>query len=77
MTVVVETDTPLTYVGRYDRRDESGVHLLNVGIHDSQSSDDRRQYISRSLKFGVRAEQRSITIPADRVARVTRLTSWE
>jgi len=77
ITVVIETHGALTYVGRYDRSDERGVHLLNVGVHNGESGVSREDYLARSLKFGVRAEHRTVTIPADQVSRISQLVSWE
>jgi len=77
MTVVVETAGTLTYVGRYDREDSAGVHLLDVGVHDVGSAIAKEEYIKRSSRFGVRGEYRHIAIPADQVARITQLGNWE
>jgi nitrogenase molybdenum-iron protein alpha/beta subunit len=74
ITVVVETTGSRTYVGRYDREDELGVHILDVGIHD-QSSDhiSREEYIAKSNRFGIKTERKHLVIPVAEVARVTRL----
>jgi hypothetical protein len=77
MTVVVETAGAETYVGRYDREDSAGVHLLDVGVHDVDSAIAKEEYIKRSSKFGVRGEHRHVVIPADKVARITQLGNWE
>ena len=77
ITVVVETTGPSTYVGRYDREDSSGVHLLDVGVHDAASAVAKQEYIERSSKFGVRGEHRHVVVPAHHVARITQLVSWE
>jgi len=73
ITVVVETDGPLTYVGRYDHADERGVHLLDVGIHDEQDGLTKVEYLGRSIKFGIRSEHRHLVVPSDQVSRITRL----
>jgi hypothetical protein len=77
MTVVVETNGALTYVGRYDREDERGVHLLDVGIHDAGSGVSRESYLQRSAKYGVQSEQRHVTVAAADVTRITQLGRWE
>jgi hypothetical protein len=77
MTVVVETGGLLTYVGRYDREDASGVHLLNVGICQESSGVSKQEYIERSAKFGIRSEHRHLTIPSHQVTRITQLGAWE
>jgi hypothetical protein len=73
ITVVVETHTSRTYVGRYDREDEHGVHLLDVGIHESSSDTPKEEYLRRSVKFGVRSEHKQVIVPSNQVARITRL----
>jgi hypothetical protein len=77
VTVVVETAGALTYVGRYDREDSAGVHLLDVGVHDRNSAVGKEQYIQQSSKFGVRGEHRQVIVPPHQVARITQLGSWE
>jgi hypothetical protein len=77
ITVVVETRGPATYVGRYDHQDQQGVHLLNVGVHDSGSGTTREDYLARCLKFGIKAEHRALTIATDEVARISQLVAWE
>ena len=77
MTVVVETAGVETYVGRFDREDRAGVHLLDVGVHDVDSAIAKEEYIKRSSKFGVRGEHRHVVVPADKVARITQLGNWE
>jgi hypothetical protein len=77
MTVVVETAGAVTYVGRYDREDSAGVHLLDVGVHDVDSATAKEEYIKRSSRFGVRGEQPHVVIPADKVVRITQLGNWE
>jgi formyltetrahydrofolate hydrolase len=77
MTVVVETTGSRTFVGRYDRADERGVHLLDVGVHDVGSDMDKGQYIGRSAKFGIRTEHRHLVVAPDEVVRITQLSSWE
>jgi hypothetical protein len=74
ITVVVETDGPLTYIGRYDSEDEHGVHMLDVGVHDAASAGGTREdYVRRSAKFGIRSDHKSLVIPAAKVVRISRL----
>jgi hypothetical protein len=73
ITVVVETQGPRTYVGRYDSEDERGVHLLDVGVHDAKGGGSKEDYISRSAKFGIKSEHRHLLVPSDQVVRITRL----
>jgi hypothetical protein len=74
ITVVVETNGTVTYVGRYDSRDEQGVHMLDVGVHDEAAGTvSKDEYIRKSAKFGIRSEHKHLVVPSHEVARVTRL----
>jgi nitrogenase molybdenum-iron protein alpha/beta subunit len=74
ITVVVETTGSRTYVGRYDREDELGVHILDVGIHDQDSDPTSRDdYVQKSIKFGIRSERRHVVVPPSEIVRIRRL----
>lgn len=73
ITVVVETYGALTYVGRYDSEDARGVHMLDVGVHEGGTELSKEDYLRKSAKFGVRSDHKHLTVPADQVARITRL----
>ena len=77
ITVVVETGGPLTYGGRFDTEDESGVHLLNVGVHDASAGGSKEEYVRRSAKFGVRAERPHLVVPRRDVTRIAKLVDVE
>ncbi|HEX9895609.1 MAG TPA: hypothetical protein VGA78_16885 [Gemmatimonadales bacterium] len=74
VTVVLETITGVTYVARFDTQDEAGVHLLNVAQHDpataAMSLDD---FLTRTLRFGVKAERKHLVVPAAEVAGIRKL----
>jgi hypothetical protein len=73
ITVVIETHGARTYVGRYDSEDERGVHMLDVGVHDERPDLSKEEYIRRSARLGVRSDHKHLVVPADEVARITRL----
>jgi len=76
ITVVLETNGPLTYVGRYDSEDEHGVHMLDVGVHDAAAGDGSKdEYVRKSAKFGIRSNHKHLVVPAAVVAKITRLGS--
>ena len=75
ITVVVETNGPLTYVGRYDSQDEAGVHMLDVGVHDRTGGGSKDEYVSKSAKFGIRSDHKHLVVPAGQVVRITKLGS--
>jgi hypothetical protein len=77
VTVVVETSGHLTYVGRFDTEDAAGVHLLDVGVHDAAAGGTREEFVSRSARFGVRADRKHLVVPRAQVSRITRLGEAE
>jgi hypothetical protein len=75
VTVIVETTGSRTYVGRYDSRDDQGVHMRDVGFHDPTIEHlSKDEYIRTTLRFGVRAQFKDFTVPSKEVARIVRLT---
>ena len=74
---MVETGGTLTYVGRFDTEDETGVHLLNVGVHDAVAGGSRDEYLRQSAKFGVRAERPHLVVPRKEVSRIIKLIEIE
>ena len=48
-------------------------NLLNVGVHDATAGGSKDEYVKRSAKFGIRAEQKHLVIPRQQVARITKL----
>ena len=77
VTVVVETAGPLTYDGRFHSEDETGVHLLDVGVHDSGTGGSKDDYVRRSARFGVRTDRKHLTVPRAEVSRISRLGEIE
>lgn len=74
VTVVLETKGSRTYVGRFDLEDESGVQLLDVGVHDALASDQPKgEYLRRTAKFGVRPDRKHLIVPRGEVDRITPL----
>ena len=77
ITVVLEAQGGRTYVGRFDNQDERGVHLLDVGLHQSGGGQSKEDYLRRTIKFGVRAEHKHVLVPAAEVVRIARLADAE
>jgi hypothetical protein len=74
ITVVLETTGTSTYVGRFDKRDSSGVHLLQVGIHDAASATEpREEYLRRADEFGIRVERPHVLVPDGEIVRISPL----
>jgi hypothetical protein len=77
ITVVVSGRSGRTYVGRYHEAVERGILLHDVGTHDPAAGSSREEYLARTLKFGVRADQKHLVIPHDEVEKVRRLAELE
>ena len=77
VTVVVEGKSGRTYVGRYHERTDKGIQLHDVGTHDPAGGSSRDEYLARTLKFGVKAEQKHLVIADDEVGGVRRLSELE
>jgi hypothetical protein len=74
VTVILETTRGVTYVGRFDTRDDRGVHLLNVSIHDAHAGGPSlEEFLARVRKYGVRAERKHLLVPHPEVKTVRRL----
>jgi hypothetical protein len=73
VTVVLDTTSGETFLGRFDSEDERGVHLLDVARRDPAEGGSREEYIRRSSKYGIKVEQKHVVVPKASVARVTAL----
>jgi hypothetical protein len=73
ITVVLDTTSGETYLGRFDSEDAGGVHLLDVSRHDPAAGGSREEYIRKSARFGIRVERKHLVLPKERVARLTPL----
>jgi hypothetical protein len=71
VTVLLETRGTRSYIGRLDTQDESGVHLLDVAVHDTGTSDvSKEEFIRRTAKFGVPVQHKHTVIPGPEVIRI-------
>lgn len=74
VTVVVETRGSRTYVGRFHSQDEEGVHLHDVGVHEtSAEGTPKEEFLRRCDRFGIRAELRDLLVPTSEVTNISRL----
>jgi hypothetical protein len=51
------------------------VHMLNVGVHDGSAGGTKDEYVSKSARFGIRADHKHLVVPAGQVVRITPLGS--
>jgi hypothetical protein len=71
ITVVVETDGPEVFIGRFDEQTERGLILLDADAHEEgeegRSNDD---YVKRAAEFGVWKKYDRLVIAREKVKRV-------
>lgn len=77
ITVVVSGRSGRTYIGRFHERTDRGTLLHDVGVHDPAGGTSRDAYIARTLKFGVKADQRHVVLPDDEIEAIRRLAEFE
>jgi len=63
ITVVLETGGRLTHVGRFDTRDDKGIHLINVATHDPASGMSFEAFLGRIRRFGIKVERKHLLVP--------------
>src|SRR5678816_3006349 len=73
VTVVVNGASGKTYVGRYHERNERGVVLKDVGIHEPGNGLPLEDWLERQRKFGVKVDERALVVPNDEVVDLGRL----
>jgi hypothetical protein len=62
ITVVLEGASGKTYVGRWHEQVEKGVVLHDVATHDPVGGLSREDFLSRTIKFGVKPEQKTVVV---------------
>jgi hypothetical protein len=78
ITVVLEAAGGTLFIGRYHEETPAGVLLHDVAEHRaSPGSLSREEFVSRALRFGVRAQHQHLLVPLTDVQRVSRLTEWQ
>jgi hypothetical protein len=75
ITVVLETATGKTVIGRWHERVEKGVVLHDAALHEAGSPQPREEFIARSIKFGVKPEHRTLVV-TDEIASVRKLAEF-
>jgi hypothetical protein len=71
VTVLLETTERRSYIGRLDTEDESGMHLLDVAVHEAENPDvSKEEFVRRALTFGVRAQHKHVVVPSAHVTSI-------
>lgn len=73
-TVVLFTDGPRTYVGRWNAREGDTITMMGASVHDAvESAQERDDWVAQVKTFGFGAEHASLAVPAADVTRVVYL----
>lgn len=73
ITVVTRLTDGTVHVGRFDHEDQGKIHLLDVSTQAAASDHEIAAFLSRTAKFGVRVDQKHLSVPSGEVASVTPL----
>jgi hypothetical protein len=77
VTVVVEGTSGRTWVGRYHERNDRGVVMHDVAIHDpAVSPKSREDWIAGLRKFGIAVDEKFVILPPKEAGPITRLADW-
>ena len=77
VTVVIEGSSGRTWVGRYHERNERGVIMHDVAIHDPATVPiSRGEWIAKLKKFGVSVAEKFVILPPKEVGPITPLNDW-
>jgi len=74
LTVVIDTQGPRLYIGRFDHEDEAGILLHDADVRDLESVEAKAPYLRRSAKYGVFKNTDRVKVPRAEVVSVTRLS---
>jgi hypothetical protein len=77
MTVVVDTDGPRVYIGRYDHDDPDEVVLNDVEVKDFAPGERKEAYLARAARVGVFVNTRRLRVPHSEVASIRKLSEIE
>lgn len=77
ITVVIETAGQTLYIGRYHEETPAGVLLHDVAEYRPTSDGPTaREFVEKTLKYGVRAQREHVVVPPQEVRSITRLLEW-
>lgn len=78
ITVVLTTTDARLFVGRFDRQDEAGVHLVGVSVFDpAGAAGTSEEFLARTVKYGVRVDRPHLAVPGALVREIVPLGSVE
>ena len=76
MTVVVETEGSMVYIGRYHSENDEEFILMDADVRELAEPSARSEHLARSAKYGVFKNTDQVRIPKDGVSSVRRLIEY-
>jgi hypothetical protein len=74
VTVVLDTTDGRVIVGRYHDTEAGRLRLHDVAVHDPRATGvSKEDYLRKTIKFGLRTEQKFLAVPAAEVTALTPL----
>ena len=74
MTVVLLTDGPRTYVGRWDSVQDGMIHMVGVSMHEKDRDQrSREDFLTETKTYGIAVQFPRLTVPEKEVKRVVKL----
>lgn len=71
ITVIVETDGPEVFVGRFDEQTERGVILLDADTHqEGEDGRSNEEYLQGAAEYGVWKKYDRLVIAQGKVKRI-------
>jgi len=73
-TVVLYTNGPRTFIGRWDMATDEMVKMVGASMHDAGDSElSRDEWVAQTKTFGVAVEHQVLTIPRGEVTEIKKL----
>ena len=76
ITVVVETNGPKVYVGRWHSENDQELILLDADAREIEDPARRAEHLAKSAKYGVFKNTEQVRVPKSEVASVRRLVEY-
>lgn len=73
--VVVDTDSPYLYIGRFREIGKTFLILTDADVHDrNDATSTNERYLLEIRKSGIRPNRRQVAVRIERIVGVSRLT---
>jgi len=72
--VVIDTKSPIVFIGTLDRIGEYFITLTQVDVYDSSEGSSRKEvYIHEARKYGIRRNRERVEVRKSEVISISRL----